>query len=316
MDLNTGFPRSPPESRSNANGVLQNRAVEEAPLIWALEAFPNHDDLHLKTAAALGKLYPQRQIIPVYVLSEESFTERGFSTFLKPALKPMAKKALATLLSEIRALRLLPDIRRPRVLVEASASRPACARKLLRFASKIGASDIAVGSHARGGFARFFVGGFSEALLDEARIPILVTGPHADLEAAPIENVIFPTDFSIASVNALPGILSLCARLRANLHIFHRPVQLFDTFKEHLTESRAWQDQAVAFGVKTVLVGQNFREPMAEGIVQYAIRLGPASTLIALVSQTKKAASAFLGNVTRDVIRTSPCPVFVAPREA
>jgi nucleotide-binding universal stress UspA family protein len=308
-----------------------------APLIWALEAFPDHDDLHLKTAAALGRMYPRRQVIPVYVLSEESFTDRGFSTFLKPSLKPMAKKALARLLSEIRALKLIENIRRPRVLIEASASRPACAKKLLRFAQKIGASEIAVGSHAKNGLARLFVGSFSEAMLDESRIPVLVTGPHADISASAIRSVVFPTDFSSACTTALPRILELCSQLGAELHILHKPIQIFDTyiqsgvglfggswvnidelmvetFEDHLADSRVWLDQAGAFGVKTTFVGENFREPTAEAIVTYADRLGAGTTLIAMVSQSTRATSAFLGSVTRDVIRASRCPIYVAPR--
>lgn len=308
-----------------------------SPLIWAIEAFPEQDDIYLRTASALRQMFPDTPILPVYVLSEESFTARGFSTFLKPALKPMAEKAIESLLSQTHGL----EFEHPRILHETSASRPACAKKLLRFAEKIHAGRIALGSHARHGLSRFFVGSFSEAILDQSRIPVLVAGPHADLDHQATKVVVYATDFSDTCRHAYDEILRLCASFHADLHLFHKPIPSLEAtapsgigffgnawvpimdlnggwFDETLAEqsefAAEWSRHAEEYGVKVTFAGQNSREPTAQAIVEYVRGLDPTTSLIAMVSQTGPIAGAILGSVTRDVIRSSPVPVYVAPR--
>ena len=306
------------------------------PVVWAIDAFPDQLGLHAKTASVLREMFPQSEIHPVYVLSEEAFTDRGFTAFLKPALKPMALKAINSLLEETQCF----DFRKPRVLTEASASRTACARKLLRYTKKIGAGHIVLGSHARRSLSRFLVGSFSEEILDHSPVPIIIAGPQTQLISAPPTAVIFATDFTPSCASGFTQILNLAASLNADLHLFHKGdpddielepvntigmdmfgsgwVSLESYIDQHTSDYRYDADECVRraeeLGVTTRLILQNFREPTAEAIVEYARNLDDPSALIAMVSQTGPVASAFLGSVTRDVIRTSPFPVYLAPR--
>ena len=319
---------------------FQARVLGREPVVWAIDAFPDRFGLHTKTASVLRELFPESEIHPVYVLSEEAFTDRGFTAFLKPALKPMAIKAINSLLEETQCF----DFRKPRVLIERSASRPACARKLLRYTKKIGAGHIVLGSHARRGLTRFLSGSFSEEILDYSPVPIIIAGPQTKIVSTPPTDVIFATDFSPGCAFGFTQILNMAASLNADLHLFHKEsaadielepistsgmemfgsgwVSLESYIDQHSSDYRLDADEcsrrAKDAGVTTHLIIQNFREPTSQAIVEYAETLQAArpetSAVIAMVSQTGPVASAFLGSVTRDVIRASPFPVYLAPR--
>jgi nucleotide-binding universal stress UspA family protein len=304
------------------------------PIVWAVDAFPDQLELHVKTATALAALFPHSKIFPVYILSQESFTERGFSTFLKPALKPMALKAVRGLLSQFNSL----NLQKPRVLLEDSASRPACARKLLRFAEKIKAGQIALGSHARRGFSRLFVGSFSESLLEHSRLPVLVSGPVSQELSAPPNVIVFPTDFSPANDPAFREVLNLAQSSHAELHLFHKTTYPFDPFvqgggqllgggwvlfdpflgadDELQAQAQKWLNEAAGRGIKTHIISENFREPTSQAIVEYVSHIGDRSALVAMPfhdTRVGTVAGALLGSVTRDVIRACPCPVYLLP---
>jgi nucleotide-binding universal stress UspA family protein len=319
----------PESSRSGLDGLLLDRV----PIVWAIDAFPDQAELQLKTAAALQKIFPLNPIHPIYVLSEESFTERGFTGFLKPALKPMAFKAVLQLISQVRFL----NFRKPRILIESSASRAACARKLLRYTKKIGAGVIALSSHGRHGFSRFFVSSFSNAVMDSTSLPLLFTGPNAERLHAKPKVIVYPTDFSPACEQASDSILELAHWMGAEIHLFHKIIHDLDPItqsgvnmlgggwvsveaylqqeaNDHEAEARSWIQRARARNVQTRFISENFREPISEAIVEYVSALDEPPALIAMVPQTGPLASAFLGSVTREVIRLSPCPVYIAPR--
>jgi nucleotide-binding universal stress UspA family protein len=325
--------RSSFTSRNHQN-VFSN---SEPPVVWAIDAYPDELELHIKSACALQAMFPKSKIFPIYVLSEESFTERGFSSFLKPALKPMATKAISKLLVQFDKL----NLQKPRVLVEVSASRAACARKLLRFAERTGASQIALGSHARKGLSRFFVGSFSEALVGQSRLPVLVTGPHCSEMTKGPEVIVFPTQFTPGNSRAFNDILDLAARFHSELHLFHKTsfaldslaqggVQLLgggwvtiDPYKNpqdrFQRQAHIWLDEAASRGIKTRIISENFREPTSHAIVEYVNHLGDKSALVAMTflnSRVGTVKGALLGSVTLDVIRASSCPVYLLPRIA
>lgn len=304
------------------------------PIVWAIDAFPTDDDIHLRTAEMIAGCFAGAPVHPVYVLAEESFADRGFSNFLRPALKPMALKALGSLIRETRELRF----RKPRVLMETSASRPACARKLMRYAERIGARMIALGTHERRGFSRFLAGSFSEAVISNSRCPVILSGPHMSHVAARPRLVIFPTDFSEACKRALPDVFKLARSMGAEIHFFHKELHLVDPLVQsgvnllgggwvsvepymsqpadaHTREADEWCLRAKGEGLTARYIGENFREPTSSAIVEYARTHSRFSPILALVPQTGPVASRFLGSVTRDVIRTSPCPVYLTAHE-
>lgn len=321
--------------------------VQIPPIVWAVDAFPDDFELQLKTATALESAFPETPIYPVYVLSEDSFLDRGYASYLKPALKPMAFKAVLRILAETN----LTNIRKPRILLEASPSRSACAKRLLRFSKKIGASTIAVGSHARRGLSKFFAGSFTDAILDANEIPVLIAGPHSQIRHShslshqpqnvqhqyQTKTIVFPTDFSPACSSAFERILHIARAMDAEIHLFHKQVYTIDPytqagmtsfasgwvsmdsyvpemFEDHSSDVAHWKRKADEMNIAIRFVSENFREPTPDAIVDYVRSLNDSSVLLAMVSQTGPMAAALLGSVTRDVIRTCPCPIYVAPR--
>jgi nucleotide-binding universal stress UspA family protein len=330
MDETFNFDRSQTTPRSSTTRpptIIES----QAPIVWAIDAFPDEREVNLRTATTLRQLFSDAPVHPVYVLSEESFTDRGYTNALRPALKPMALKALTSILHETHST----SYRKPRVLVENSASRPACARKLMRYAERIGAQMILLGSHGRKGFSRFLVGSFSEAVINHSHLPVIISGPHIKFLNSKPEVIIFPTDFSPACLHALPDVIKLAQKFDAEIHFFHKEVQYVDPLiqsgvqvfgggwvtvepfmvpPEDTSKSaiQSWVLQAESEGVRAKFVGENFREPTSDAIVQYAKSIIASSPLVAMVSQTGLVASRLLGSVTRDVIRSSPCPVYLA----
>lgn len=320
--------RTPGGVRKSSTLSLQN-----LPIVWAMDAFPDHADLQMRTSVILQKLFPLSPIYPVYVLSEESFTDHAVRSNMRASLKPLASSALSALLADVRFL----DLKKPRVLIESSASRPTCAKRLLRFAERIGAGLIAISSHGRKGISKFIVGSFSEAVLDHARLPVLINGPKTLQPSRKPSAILFPTDFSESCRLAYPKVLELCQRFGAELHIFHKVVHPMDPIvqsgvhmlgggwvsveayfnqpaNDHHEDAEAWIRQAESFGVRARFAPENFREPISEAIVEYENKFSSASPLIVMVSQAGPFASALFGSVTREVIRLSSCPVYLVPR--
>jgi nucleotide-binding universal stress UspA family protein len=86
------------------------------------------------------------------------------------------------------------------------------------------------------------------------------------------------------------------------------------TPEDHRAEAKRWQQRASEEGVHCVFKSENFREPLSDAIVEYVRSLDEASVLISMISHTGNMQAAILGSVTRDVIRQSPCPVYIAGR--
>ena len=321
-------------------------ALLHQPIVWAIDAFPEDFEMQLKTAEAIQMMYPETAIHPVYVLREEVFLDRGYSTYLRPALKPMAFKAVLRILSETR----LQHIKKPRILVDRGVSQQTPAQKILRYSRKIGAGAIAVGTHARGGLSRIFTSSFCEELMDANRLPVLIAGPQSI--SKPLEatfehqqshlhmrprTIVFPTDFSRACEHAFEQILSMAELLDAEIHLFHKQTYTVDPYnaagmgmlatgwvsvdsfateipEDHRSEVEVWMNRASDQGIAVRYISDNYREPTSEAIVQYVKSLDDSSVLLAMVSQTGPVASALLGSITREVIRMSPCPIYIAPR--
>jgi nucleotide-binding universal stress UspA family protein len=327
-----------------------------------VDAFPDEKHLCRTTAETLVHAFPTASIIPVYILSEDAFLEHGYSKTLRPALKPMVEKKLAALISDLAtvlATGLATDnatgnaktignrFEKPRVVIARHGGRGATAHKLHRFAEKVGAQVIAVGSHGRKGLSRFILGSFSEALLTDFHIPIILTGPRTEAPPTPPEFIVFPTDFSEACELAFDEVLKLARFFKAEVHLFHKTMHYVDPFlqsgvhllgggwvsfenfvddsgRSHESEAHSWLSRAAASGVQARYICENFREPVSEAIVEYAGHLQRrtkpgrsdrlASVLITMVPQSGPVASAILGSTTRDVIRLSPCPLYLIPQ--
>ena len=300
-------------------------------VIWAIDAFAQPSDLKLQASAALCSLFPHAEIIPVYVLSELSFEKRGFSRILRLALKPFAFRSINQHIDALEAF----NFKKPRVLVEESASFGECARKIVRFALKVHADVIIVGSHGKPTMQRLLGYSFSDAILSLSPLPVVVVGPGVAPCCRPPHLIVFAGNFNIDCHDAFTHILRLAEGFQAELHLFYKAQPGFSRLQDSrllhhqkrrkchtkacshvasIDELGRCQELSRSKGIKTTFVCENSRETGSQGIVEYLSRLDVASALLATVAEAGTLAEMLLGNLIRDVVRRSRVPVYVAPR--
>lgn len=297
------------------------------PIVWALDAFSKDFETHAKTASAIRAHSPESSIHPVYVLSEAMFSGRGYSSFLRAALKPRAHQNLLAVLDHelLEPMRREGHVQMPRVLVESSADASLCTGKLLRYAKRIGAHLVAIGTHGRSRLSRWFAGSFAETLTRESSLPLLITGPKQQRDLHRPHALIVPTDFCHADRAAFGQILAIAREKNLSVHVVHRSVQPFDEwistglhtigggwvsfetmmsrFENGADSADEWLEMARRCDVEMRI--ENFRESSTEAILDYAKRLEGASPLIALLNSSR-------GSGLRDLVRSSPYPLYVA----
>lgn len=124
-----------------------------------------------------------------------------------------ARSAMAALEDEWKGLRHQAIVRRGDVWREIS--------KVIR-EKKI---DLVVtGTHGRRGVSKALLGSVAEKIFRQAPCPVLTVGPNASGEPESIvdlHSILFPTDFSPASLAALPYAVSLAQENRAHLYQLH-----------------------------------------------------------------------------------------------
>jgi len=85
---------------------------------------------------------------------------------------------------------------------------------------------VVVGTHARRGIEKVLLGSIAEHVFRDASCPVLSVGPHSYQEGrvdltAQIPTYLFATDFSEASLRALPLASSLAHQTKARLVLLH-----------------------------------------------------------------------------------------------
>jgi nucleotide-binding universal stress UspA family protein len=83
---------------------------------------------------------------------------------------------------------------------------------------------IVMGTHGRTGLSRVVMGSTAETVFRHASRPVLTVGPRAPSDArrtAALDRIVYPTDFTKASAEALPYALSLAQEHGAELTLLH-----------------------------------------------------------------------------------------------
>ena len=303
------------------------------PVVWALDAFSSKKDwpIHFKTARAIHAYAPEAQIHPVYILSEQVFSDRGYSSFLRPGLKPMALRNLNALLSHDALFDLMKSgqLLSPKVVVEISSDAEVCVEQFLRYALNVNAAGIAIGTHARSPIARLFSGSFSQTLIHKSRIPVLITGAYQQEDPQPIKTVIVPTDFKPEGREDFEAFLEFALQRNLDVELFYKQIETFENWmqsdayllgggwspiveshteeEDRYAEAEIWLRRAREAGVRVHVTTEIFRESSADCIIQYANRLADRSPMIAIL----RPIDWLDGSVLRDLIQTSPYPLYV-----
>ncbi|MBM3205175.1 hypothetical protein FJZ48_04360, partial [Candidatus Uhrbacteria bacterium] len=286
-------------------------------------------DAHGENEAVQKRILEQVQILlsgtqievePVFVLH---FDIASIASGLEvEELKGWSEKANQSISKMLRGLRF-PKLLVPKILEALEPSKTACVKALDSYARETNVDLIIVGTHGRSGVPRLFLGSFSESLLLHANMPVLVVGPHSE-STGKLNRILFPTDFSKPSERLLELVLSLAVQLKAALTIFHAiphryiegisaetPVlaHMHKIIETREKQARAYADIARKRGLDADVVVEVTEGSIDQSILDTTVKI--KAEMIAMAAHSGAVSSAFLGSVTRQVVRSASCPVWV-----
>lgn len=80
---------------------------------------------------------------------------------------------------------------------------------------------IVVGSHGASGLERLTLGSVAEAVLHEAKCPVLIVGPQCQPEQYPFRSILFATDLRTTGLRAAQYATGLAERFHSKLTLLH-----------------------------------------------------------------------------------------------
>jgi len=300
-------------------------------IIWAFNPFQKNKKVFRNTVAFLKSLSQDGdKVEPVFVVSPaEAKVVLEFSVPARIRFQTVARRASLRVLNQVRFRGLLP----PKILVENHLQISYSAKSLAAYASKVNAKTIVVGTQAKEGLQRLLLGSFAETLLGYAKTPLVFINPHIH-RIAPLENILFATDFSEASFRAFKSICEIAKDHGARILLFHCLPKPFLWAKqaaeflfgrgmmsvgEYLSieaqnrakTARPFVKFAGTSGIPIqVEVEQNQRET-SDAILARATK--SKVNMIALATQSDPIRQTLLGSTTRGVLREAHVPVWAMP---
>ena len=195
---------------------------------------------------------------------------------------------------------------------------------------------LVVGTHGRAGWKKLVLGSVAEQIFRHARCPVLTVGPCSAPDARLLANetpapVLFATDFSEASLNALPYATSLANQRRTKLVLLHMlsPVPEFEHTRRYtatdVINMRAAADAAIQRRLRHLVANvhlefeptfmTDFGEP-AEGILRAAGELHPDLIVMGLRPRTHVGTISHLRwSTAYEVICDAECPLLTVRTE-
>ncbi len=197
-------------------------------------------------------------------------------------------------------------------------------KTILDYAQENSVDLIVVGTAARRGLARVFLGSVAERLVLSARCPVLTMAQDAPVAIAPKSpNVLVPVDFSKASIESLARAASLAEQLKGQLTLLHvispQPVPvLYGEVAPMLWDT---QEGASRLGKHLEELARSVRETVP---VKCIVRVGQPARCIAQVASEVGAdlvqigshgltgfSRYVIGSVAQKVLRLAAVPVLI-----
>ena len=170
----------------------------------------------LRQAISIARRYHSKFYI-VHVVSSWGFSVAGYDAAVEGA--KLAQADLEKLVSELIKSGPLKDIDHEIVVAIGDFWE-----ELRRIATTYEVDLIVIGTHGRIGIEKMVMGSVAESVFRYARRPVLTVGPCVpDTESftSTRHSILFPTDFSTASVTALPYAISIANEHGAELTLLH-----------------------------------------------------------------------------------------------
>lgn len=305
-------------------------------ILWALDPFEKvksgaetAGDSIRYLARVLGAT-----VTPVYVLKSHADLPRP----IKSHWKENFRDYISTLIQErVEELGLAGIVSSPVVLLQDSFSVQDAVRGFSKHATEVGAQVIlSVASEKKGISDLFFEDSFSETLLYESQVPVVILGGRSKVwrNYHPFR-ILFPVDVRTHSRHALPDVLDLAALVGANVQFLHviqppldfraLPYAIGGFFEPQSVEAYnskerrnaqnvlvRWVKRAREANIQAEFTIVDFdKDPWVE-IVSFSEK--NRISLIAMEDKSSHLSASVLGSNTRQVVRHASCPVWVLKR--
>lgn len=202
---------------------------------------------------------------------------------------------------------------------------------LYREAVRKKADLIVTATHGRQGWQRLIHSSFVERLLLYSHIPVLSVGPQFKYPHT-IQHILFPTDLSQKSRKVLRKIIPLTCALRARVTLFHSlptpqdqetshqivsfhevkpklPAAWQSDLENHEEQAQTFVDAIISAGCKADVFLDSSGMDLIQGIKNYLDMTHV--DMIATAAQSGPISNYFNGMTTRQLARTSSCPVLL-----
>lgn len=308
-------------------------------VIWAVDPFeqPNETQTNVVNFLQfLQKAYPQDDTFvlePVYVLSSDQLNlPRDFGVHFIESYKPTALKIFEKRLTELKDL---PKFKSPQVLTHQGFSLRSLAHYFIQYAESVAGDLIVVGTHGKKGLSRAFLGSFAESLLLQSHIPVLVIGPNAT--ELNFNQILFPCDLDGEPTDSVfLEVLEVAHQLNAEVTLLHAiprpfepafqsgvyllsgawpalPIFLEKEGAKRQELANQWKEFALKRGVNLHTIIEADFSSVSDSILKKARQLKVG--MIMMEAKSGPISSALLGSTTREVIRSSSCPVWTLRSE-
>lgn len=293
-------------------------------VLWAVDAFHETPSDQLRVGKTLNLIFGESgaslQPVSVLLAGQYNPVDRTF-----PGKWSDLAQAARSNVERLFKGTKFSNLKEPRMIRQEEPSTKGSVGSLLQFALQENADLIAVSSHSRKGVARLMMGSFAETLVLQSPIPVLVINPKWQ-PAKKLKHILFPTDFSEPSSLAFDRVLKLAQEIKCEVLLFHKldtiypylgppfvipPVSkesLSDLTKGYHEKGEAWVSRGKKLGVQVKFYLVNKPGRALDEILKVAKR-GSGSGMIALASQSGPIESVLLGSLTRQLLRSAPCPV-------
>ena len=297
---------------------MPDQAIKK--VIWAVDL--NGDDTLRDQAAGILRTFlaaTHATVEPIFVLSPSTrLSAKGIALWEEP-YRELARKRLTDVVNRSD----LPGVRDTAILVDRESSVRKAAAVLVADAKAKGADLVVVSTHARKGLARFVLGSFAETLMLTSPIPVLSINPSAQ-RPDKFSRILFPSDFGAPSRIGFEKAVALGKQLGAKIWLYYKspepvPVAFPETptlymyLEEEEAElkkmGKAWADWGQTHGVEVALVVDGKPGNVSQAILDFA--QDQKIDMIAMVTQAGPLTSVVLGSVTRQVLRSAECPVWI-----
>jgi nucleotide-binding universal stress UspA family protein len=302
--------------------VTKNPSIKDpAPIVWAIDPFAVERLKAQENALQTINSYSSDSdlaVQPVYVWDSKSLGAANTLVSVKKLadliLSKWLKPKLQIRLKEIQVL-------------SAGRGTAAQAKTLIDYAKRVGSPLIVANHHMGKGLERWFQGSFCESLSLMSDIPIMVVPPEWKVSAGSA-NILFPTDFSPASLGAFGSVLEIAKKRSLGVTIFHQvefPNQMVSEFGSSLAnELEDTNDEfSEAMREKAERMKRNARERgvicetlvddrrgahVGRRILEEAKR---GYAFVAMAAHADSFDRLFVGSNSRFVLRECTCPIWI-----